>query len=232
MNQYCSSETQTIHCDPILITRAEHRRRPLLLSERLCFDAWFIWMEWFNRAWTGSCELSPIAGSVCEELIVPNISLLKFYPHVMQFLCSFVLVYFVLTEWSRTLNRCQCTCHILCHEHSVPGPSSERQTVQASPEDCILPTFMTSVSLGVPERGRAMWTRYLSEEGSWNCYSDLITMTKIPDQKKLEEEFMLVSSLRDTVHHGEKNMAAEAWSIWPLFIHNWGDGSNTFWCLV
>lgn len=121
MNQYCSSETQTIHCDPILITRAEHRRRPLLLSEWLCFDAWFIWMEWFNRAWTGSCELSPIAGSVCEELIVPNISLLKFYPHVMQFLCSFVLVYFVLTEWSRTLNRCQCTCHILCHEHSVPG---------------------------------------------------------------------------------------------------------------
>lgn len=30
MNQYCSSKTQTIHCDPVLITRAEHRRRPLL----------------------------------------------------------------------------------------------------------------------------------------------------------------------------------------------------------
>lgn len=76
-------------------------------------------MEWFSRACTGSCEFSPVAGSVCEELIVPNISLLKFYPHVMQFLCSFVLVYFVLTEGSRTLNRCQCSSHILCHEHSM-----------------------------------------------------------------------------------------------------------------
>lgn len=142
----------------------------------------------------------------------------------------FVLVYFVLAEGSRTVVIVLVISFVM--STVCLTPSSERQTVRASPEDCILPTFMTSVSLGVPERGRAMWTRYLSVEGSWICYSDLITVTKIPDQKKLEEEFMLVSSLRDTVHHGEENMAAEAWIIWPLFIHSWEDGSNTFWCLV
>lgn len=46
------------------------------------------------------------------------------------------------------------------------APSGERQTVWAGPGNSILPTFMTSVSLGVPERGRAMWTRFLSKEGS------------------------------------------------------------------
>lgn len=46
------------------------------------------------------------------------------------------------------------------------APSGERQSVWVGPGNSILPTFMTSVSLGVPERGRAMWTRFLSEEGS------------------------------------------------------------------
>lgn len=186
--------------------------------------------------WNDSIELVPEAVSsvLSLELIVPNIPLLKFYPHVMQFLCSFVLVYFCLLLLKGQGHWTGVNVLVISFVTSTVclAPSGERQTVWAGPGNSILPTFMTSVSLGVPERGRAMWTRYLSEEGSWICYLDLITVTKIPDQQKPEEEFMLVSSLRDTVHHGKENMAAEAWSIWPLFTHSWEDRSNKFWCLV